>query len=226
MKILVISDAQGIDGAQGSLRYASRYWCNELGWEIDVFQPRGLSDQQAIISQAGMNPISEILPNTRYNVVLVNSFLNIDYLAKITNVPIVFWVHEADIVLRTSSIPVRVMNQLFSIPHKIIFQTVYQPNVVFKSFVHQLPPERFSIIPCGIEPFEIPPIQKAADDIFKVCTLGNVDSRKRPIDLINAVHALSSTFPISAKFIGSLGDSASLGPEVQDFLKASPENII
>jgi glycosyltransferase involved in cell wall biosynthesis len=225
MKILVISDAQGMDGAQGSLRFSTGYWKKQLGWEIDVFQPRGQGEQQDILIEAGMKPITEILPSTPYNVVLVNSFLNIEYLAKISNVPIVFWVHEADTVLWGSPLPVQALKQLFARPQKIIFSTVYQPNIVFKSFTYQLPLERLSVIPYGIEPVEVHIKPKIDNGNLKVSWLGNVIARKRPIDLVNAVIALSREFPIRAEFIGSLGDSISLGPEFQKFVQ-SPQDFI
>ncbi|MBU3557629.1 glycosyltransferase family 4 protein [Polynucleobacter sp. Ross1-W9] len=225
MKILVISDAQGMDGAQGSLRFATGYWKKQLGWEVDVFQPRGQSEQRDILIESGMNPIAEILPSTPYNVVLVNSFLNIDYLAKISNVPIVFWVHEADTVLWGSPLPVQAVKQLFARPQKIIFSTVYQPNIVFKSFTYQLPLERLSVIPYGIEPVEVHIKSKVDNGTLKVSWLGNVIARKRPTDLVNVVIGLSKEFPIQAEFIGSLGDSSSLGADFQNFTQASPDFI-
>lgn len=229
MKILVISDADGLDGAQGSLRFATRYWKEQLAWDIDVFPPRGGEDLEAgkrdILTQAGMNPITKLSQETPYKVVLVNSFLNIDYLDKIGNIPVVFWVHEADTVLWATNIAVAKMKHLFARPQKIIFSTPHQSETVFRSFVYQIPLEKIAIIPYGIEPVEIRLQEKRDDGVLRVSWLGNVIARKRPADLVNAALGLQKEFPITANFIGSLGDSYSLGQEFMDFIKESPEYI-
>jgi glycosyltransferase involved in cell wall biosynthesis len=229
MKILVISDAGGLDGAQGSLRFATRYWKEQLGWEIDVFEPRGGREieesKRNFLTLAGMNLITKLSQETPYKVVLVNSFLNIDYLDKIGNIPVVFWVHEADTVLWAANIAVAKMKQLFARPQKIIFSTPYQSETVFRSFIYQIPLEKIAIIPYGIEPVEIPLHEKRDDGVLKLSWLGNVIARKRPADLANAVMGLHNEFPLTVNFIGSLGDSYSLGEEFVDFIKQPPPFI-
>lgn len=111
MKILVISDAHSLDGAQGMLRYATRYWKNKLGWEIDIFQPRGLPSDHSILTEAGMSPISQLSESLPYHVVLVNSFLNIHYLNQFKNAPLIFWVHEARTVPMGASNSVVYVNE-------------------------------------------------------------------------------------------------------------------
>lgn len=225
MKILVISDAEGLDGAQGMLRFVTRYWSSALGWQIDVFEPRGEKGNQEILTQAGMNLITEISQDANYNVVLVNSYLNIDQLAKFPDVPIVFWVHEARVVLWGSNIPVSSLMRLFARPEKIIFQTQYQSNIVFKSFISNLPSDRIAIIPNGLEPAQINISPSVDDGVLKISWLGSVMATKRPTDLINAAIGLSNEFPLSVNFIGSLGDIYSVGQEFEGFVKEPPAFI-
>jgi glycosyltransferase involved in cell wall biosynthesis len=222
MRILVISDAESLDGAQGMLRFVTRHWRNSLGWEIDIFQPRGAKGNQEILLQAGMNPVTDISQIANYNVVLVNSFLNIDQLEKIPDAPIVFWVHEARIVLWVNNLLVSTMMRLFTRPKKIIFQTQYQANVVFKSFLFDLPPERVAIIPNGIEPLQINLSSRNEDGVLKISWLGSVMVRKRPTDLINAAIGLVNEFPLAVNLIGSFQDSFSIGPDFEQFIKSPP----
>jgi hypothetical protein len=131
MKILVISDAHSLDGAQGMLRYATRYWKNKLGWEIDIFQPRGLPSDHSILTEAGMSPISQLSESLPYHVVLVNSFLNIHYLNQFKNAPLIFWVHEARTVLWGSQIPLSTLMSLFAIPNVTIFSNTLSVKLRF-----------------------------------------------------------------------------------------------
>jgi glycosyltransferase involved in cell wall biosynthesis len=225
MKILVISDAESLDGAQGMLRFVTRHWKNNLGWDIDVFQPRGEKGNQEILLQAGINPVSEISQITNYNVVLVNTYSNIDQLAKIADIPIVFWVHEARVVLWSIHIPVSTTMRLFLRPQRIIFQTQYQANVVFKSFLFDLPSERIVIIPNGLEPLQINIAPRSNDGKLKISWLGSLIARKRPIDLVNAAIGLANEFPLAVNFIGSTADAHSIGPEFEQFIKAPPNLI-
>lgn len=212
-KILIISYADDVNGAEGSLRLTTRYWANTLGWKIDVFHPQGNNFKDcSLIYESGMNPISNIMSGMQYDFVLVNLFHNYEWINNINNVPIVFWIHEGNSALDNSELTISKLSQIFQKASSVIFSTKYQSDVLFKSFLRNVCSKSIHVVPYAVESldFKIPKKPKF-DDKFKISWVGSVIGRKRPLDLVYAVQNLSNQISVKVDFIGPLFNSWSVG---------------
>jgi glycosyltransferase involved in cell wall biosynthesis len=214
-KVLVISYAHDINGAEGALRLATTYWKKTFNWEIDVFHPKGERFTDiSLITASGMNPISAIVPGTSYDFILVNLFHNLDWIHHLTNVPIVFWIHEGHSAFDDKSLTIAHLTQTFLKVQSIIFSTKYQSENLFKSFLRNIDPRRIHIAPYAIESLGFKSALSEKSEEFKISWVGSVIARKRPLDLVKAALRLRDSFPIRVDFIGPLFNSWSLGEEL------------
>lgn len=213
-KVLVISYAHDVNGAEGALRLATTYWRGELKWDIDVYHPFGEKFQDpSLITAAGMNPIGAIIPGTPYDFILVNLFHNLNWIHCITNVPIVFWVHEGHSAFDDKNLTIEYLTKTFSKAQSIIFSTKYQSENLFKSFLRYVDTDKIHIIPYAIESLGFKPVARKKSDEFRISWVGSVIARKRPLDLVKAALTLKDSFSLRVDFIGPLFNSWSLGDE-------------
>jgi glycosyltransferase involved in cell wall biosynthesis len=227
MKILVISNPTSADGAQASLRLATTYW-KSIGWEIDLFIPPDSHGPQAddpIITKSGLTRIHQIVNGANYHLVIINGMPHFSYLGVLSGVKIVLWVHEASEILWGSAMPVNVWMKYFSKAHKIIFSTEFQSEIVFKSFVQNLPRDRFAYGSLAVPPTQRIKNSRVDHNIFSVVTTGSIILRKRPDLLVNSTLLLRQRFPIKLDFIGALDDSWSLGGKFCELIKNPPKFI-
>ena len=221
MKILVISYADDINGAEGSLRLATKYWNKNLGWEIEVLHPRGGEFKDlTLIANAGMTPISALILGTHYDFVIVNLFHNLEWIHRISNVPIIFWVHEGLSAFSSSNLTISHLTQTFTKSQSVIFSSKYQSEILFKSFLRDSKDCHIHIVPYAIESLglKLGKERENSTDHFYISWVGSVISRKRPLDLVRATSSLTLSKPLQVDFIGPLFNSWSLGEEFLEIL--------
>ena len=119
-------------------------------------------------------------------------------------IPTIWWLHEAEIGLANL---LRNPSQLagFELAGAVVFQTEFQRNDVYRSFVFALPPEKLHIIPNGVS-LETPVPLPTTPDVLRVVSVGTVYGRKRHSDLIAAVALLRSQLDVELVICGEVQD--------------------
>ena len=97
MKILVITHSYGLNGAAILLKGIVKYWSQSLNWKIDALvNEKTLSLYEKELTSIGVTPLLNSSPLNEYQFVLINTFIDIDYIDSLFGrVPIIFWIHEA-----------------------------------------------------------------------------------------------------------------------------------
>jgi glycosyltransferase involved in cell wall biosynthesis len=228
MKILVISNPSSFDGAQASLRIATSHW-KKLGWEIDLFIPPGpqgeIQPTLPLFKEAGMDRIDNIITGTPYKLVLINGLPNMAAIDSISGVKVAIWVHEAYEILWGSAARIGDWMRYFYKAHRVIFTTPYQSEVVFKSFIQDLPPTKIAYSSLSIPVIELNKSILKDPSNFRIAQVGSIIPRKRPDLLAKAAVDLQTEFPLSVDFIGDLHDSWAYNEDFKNFIKNSPEFI-
>src|SRR5439155_12207353 len=98
----------------------------------------------------GANVFSKVEPKF-YDFALVNTIVSAHYVDMLApNIRTVLWVHEAETVLWGSPATAEKWRHLFNLPWKVIFQSAWQPDVVFKSFLMNQPPGKIACVRNGL----------------------------------------------------------------------------
>jgi len=205
--VLVISYADSIDGAQGSLRLATKYWSNDLGWEIDVIHPHLKKFENAFdLLNVGMNPIEKVPIGKGYEFVLINSVLNIEWAEIIKNTPMVLWIHEGYSMLSVLDPHQNLVKNLFSKLSSVLISTEYQAVVIYKEYLRNVAREKIHLVPYSIESLNksYPKRERTDSDPFVISWLGSIIPRKRPMDLVWAGSILKNLINMRIEFIGPL----------------------
>jgi glycosyltransferase involved in cell wall biosynthesis len=207
MKILVITHSYGLNGAAALLKSAMRYWSQSLGWDVDALvDDKNFINHGGELSSIGVNPIKDASLKTAYQFVLINTFIDIEYAnVFFGKIPTALWIHEgASILHHFPGKPVELI-KLFSKPNLLIFQTHWQANELFKSFIYHLPKERIAIVPNGVDlPNPEIAFKKSTSRVKKIINIGSLSPRKRQFDLAVAIMNLSKKHAIHCSFIGDL----------------------
>ena len=214
IKLLVISDAHAIDGAQEMLRLVTAYWVKELGWEIDVFVTKPGDGDDQILQQSGMKVIASPFNGVSYHAVLINSIINVNYLDRlVTDIPIILWCHEANTILWNAPWPINILFRSFTKAARLIFQSTWQTEFVFKSFLFSLQAEKIAIVPNALPKMNLEGRGIARlGDVFKVVNVGRVCQAKRQIDLVLACSVLAQEASVTCDFVGCIDDMNCFGP--------------
>lgn len=225
VKLLVMTHSYGLNGAAWILKRAMQHWVG-LGWRVDA-----LLNEQSETAHGGelralgiRTPKSADIP-TDYDLALVNTMIDIGLAERIAGkLPTALWIHEGATVIRGwKHTPVELMRQL-ALPDLLIFDSAWQVDSVFRSFVHELPPERVTCVPCGVEAPPRPARLESGDTVNIVC-VGSVYGRKRPLDLARAAVRLSQHRAVRCSFVGDLTHAAALVPRFDEF-RLHPSGIL
>lgn len=223
MRILLVTHSYGLNGAAILLRDCAKHWVHEKKWQVDALMSEqelaqhgqalvdmGISPKQTVSSQAG-----------EYDVALVNTLVDIEFVTKLApSIPVVLWVHEGNTLLFNWDISLSSLVRGFAQCSQIIFQTAWQTEHVFKSFIDHLPSQRIEHVPSGVETQNV--AHKTSHDIngpIKLITVGTVYPRKRQMDLIQAVDKLAQKHPIECHVLGDYSQSNDWLPRIHDDLK-------
>jgi glycosyltransferase involved in cell wall biosynthesis len=223
MKVLVATHSYSGNGAAVMLLAVLEFWVMVLGWTVDVL----LDVESSVpdeLARIGVNVFPTADPS-HYDFALINTVVSAHYVDLLApRVRTILWVHEGETVLWGSSAPPAKWRHLFSLPWKIVFQTPWQPDVVFRSFLglsnnavcvrNGLP-----AIPAGLVPNS-----KRADK-RRIVFVGGVYGRKRPHDLANAVLALGRS-DVECVFVGPTAGIETLGSEEAQKIKSRPDMFI
>ncbi len=211
MKVLVVTHSYGFNGAAAILKTTLEHWTRQLGWNVHArLRPAEMQAYGRDLLALGVRPI-DACNSLDYDFVLINTFIDIlsidEFFGKL---PIVFWVHEGMSVVFNNRMPLPRLADLFAKPDLLIFQTPWQPGVVFKPFLAEVESDRIACIPCGVRGLSRSAPTPPGDE-FELVSLGSVYQRKRPLDLAEAVVGLSAPRRARCSFIGDLSHANTLG---------------
>ena len=223
MKILLVSHSYGLNGAAILLRDSAQHWVRQKGWQVDaLMSDEELATHGEALIAMGITPKSTVSgqPN-EYDVAVVNTLLDVEFVTKLSpSMPVVLWVHEGNTLLFNWDIGLSSLVRGFAQCSRIIFQTTWQSEHVFKSFIDHLPAQRIHHVPSGVETQNIPhKTTHNLNDSIKLITVGTVYPRKRQMDLIQAVDKLAGKYSIECHVVGDYSQATDWLPRIHDDLK-------
>jgi len=221
-KILLLTHSYGNDGASVMLLSIAHYWVEKLGWHVDALNIKNsITPYRAILKNNGIGLVDRISSQDGYDLVLINTIINARYIDELYRfLPVLLWVHEGVSVVNNFSVSVATMRLWFKRCKIIIFQSSWQSDMVFKSFVHDLPHDRIVIIPNGVPDINLPARDFRSAVVSRIVCVGSLNARKRQFDLSQAVVLLSKEYDLSCEFIGDIYAINTLGEYNVEFMYA------
>jgi glycosyltransferase involved in cell wall biosynthesis len=222
MKVLVATHSYSGNGAAVMLLAVMRHWIQDLGWTVDAMVDADADVPQELV-ELGVLVCSEPVPE-QYDFVLVNTLICgglVEVFAP--RVPTALWIHEGETVVWNAEVlPARWL-RMFQMPHRVVFQTRWQADAVFRSFMLDVSPDRIACVANGLPalPAGITPVAKVGGR-RRIVFLGGVYGRKRPGDLVDALLSLDRN-DIECIFVGGTADLNSLGPEFERKVRTRPD---
>lgn len=229
MKILLATHSYGLNGAALLLRDLAEHWVNQRGWKIEALMSNEeLKIHGDFLAAIGIAPITTTSgkPN-EYNVAVVNTLLDIQLVETLSlSMPVILWVHEGNTLLFNWNIELSKLVRCFMQCSSIVFQTKWQSEKVFKSFIEHLPSERIHHVPSGVKTQEVThKTTHTVNGSIKIITIGTVYGRKRQMDLIKAVDVLAGKYPIECYVVGDYSQATDWLPRIQDDLQKSNPSV-
>lgn len=208
-KILLVGHGYGPDGAAMMLKKTAQHWAKTLNWSIDAYAPDPQDDDELIAH--GISPVRQ-LDVTDHQLVIFNSLLVADKALEIPiKIPKVLWIHEGETLIRHWAWSNQAWSHLFKAFNSVIFQTRWQSENLFGSFLKNFPSENIHVVPNGLDwPFEkrnnalSQPLGLSVTEPLKVVCVASLTGRKRPHDLANAILKIATSRAVQCTFIGDL----------------------
>lgn len=225
MKVLVATHSYTGNGAAVMLLAVLEHWVKTLGWTVDVLLDVDAEVPEEL-ARTGVSAFATPNPED-YDFGLVNTLVSGRYLDMLApKLRTVLWVHEGETVVWSSSATPAQWRNLFGVPWKIIFQSPWQPESVFKSFLINQPPGKTACVRNGLPtmPANLLPRPKS-NGKKRIVFIGGVYGRKRPNDLVDAVLALGRN-DVECIFVGSTANLDTIGLEHAEKLKARPDLFV
>jgi glycosyltransferase involved in cell wall biosynthesis len=212
MKLLLITHSYGLNGAALLLRDVAEHWIKNNGWHVDaLISENQLAENGKLLNDIGVKTLTNIdLENHKYDLAIINTIIDIAYVEKINKaMPVLLWIHEGSTILLNWDIPVSQLTNNFTKFEKIIFQTKWQSENVFKSFLNYVPNNKLHYLPSAVEISD--KYTKENYEInskIKIITVGSVYARKRQMDLIAAIDRLiEKNYQIECTVIGDYSEA-------------------
>jgi glycosyltransferase involved in cell wall biosynthesis len=199
-----------------------KHWVQDRLWIVDVLldADRDVPDD---LADVGANVFSTAEPSD-YDFAIVNTIVSAHYLESLgPRVPTVFWVHEGESVLWNSTWSASQWRHLFGLAERIVFQTGWQADHLFRSFLVGIAPPRIKCVANGMP--SLPPNLRARvkpNGKKRIVFVGGVYGRKRPQDLVDAVLALNRD-DVECLLIGTIEALSTIGAEHVAKIKAHPD---
>lgn len=219
--VLALTHSYKGNGAAEMLMFVLAWLARDLGWQVNALSS-GLpeADKETLV-KVGIGLVEAIDPR-QYDFAIANTVVSglshVEHFGP--HLPCVLWVHEAETVLWNAQLPVNRMKQIFSMAKHIVFQSRWQAERIFGSFISSLPESMYSVIPNCLptmpttDGFSIgkPPGKK------RIVFIGGVYERKRPADLVEAVIRLGRS-DVECVFVGTTDHIHSLPPGIHSLLE-------
>jgi glycosyltransferase involved in cell wall biosynthesis len=222
MKVLVATHSYSGNGAAVMLLSVLKHWVQDRKWIVDVLldADRDVPDE---LAEVGANIFSTANPGD-YDFAIVNTIVSANYLESLgPRVPTVFWVHEGESVLWNSQWSASQWRHLFGLASCVVFQTKWQADYLFRSFLVGISPTRIRCVANGMPtlPLNLNAIPKP-NGKKRIVFLGGVYQRKRPQDLVDAVLGLNRD-DVECVLIGTTEGLNTIGEEHIEKINTRPD---
>lgn len=208
MRVLAITRSLGLNGAALCL-YDFLCAIQDMGGRADVLY-RGEQPLKQALLERGIG-VAEQVARQDYDLALVNTLLDHGRVVEIaTALPVLFWVHEGLTLLQTHMHLAPAWTRAFSASSRVVFQTSWQAEQVFKPFLHGVAPHRIEwVAPAVAEPIRaagpvpVSPLRPGWPG--QILSVGGIYPRKRPGDLVRCVIELARQgLDLHCTLVGSL----------------------
>lgn len=191
-----------------------------LGWQVDLLVGRkSRGDEELLAAGIGVVETADL---KRYDLALANCLFAGSKVVTMSRwLPVVYWVHEGPVTVQ--NLAGKELFNWFAAASRIVFQTRWQAQQTFATFLNGIPGKRIHFIPPGTDSSTQPSpgVERRARHILFV---GSMYQRKRPGDLIHATVALAE-LGASCDFVGSLADYQTLPDATRKLAEAHPDRI-
>jgi glycosyltransferase involved in cell wall biosynthesis len=192
MRILLVNHEFTITGASTILLRLAEH-LRSSGHEIAIlpFNPAHGPIKERYLALGF--PVLESAVFGDYDLVICNTTFTAAVLVQAApHTKTVWWVHEAESggKFLLSNLP---LLSAFNDATAVAYDMPFQRDVVFRSFTYHLDPQKFFVIPCGVEIDSAPLVSDRVAPkrrAIRIVSVGTVEPRKRHEDLIRAVHRL------------------------------------
>lgn len=229
-RVLVVLHSYGGNGAAVMTAAIVRHWLGTLGWRVDLYRWNPDTAIPEELTAAGARIVDRVVPSDYALVVMVTVAMPA-LLASVARllarrVPSILWVHEGDAPLWSATLRMSDWLRVFQAFGTVVFQTTWQRDKVFASFLAPRDPASVVVVPNGLPPVDADAIlpQRPAAGRRRAVFVGGVYPRKRPQDLALAVELLGRR-EVECLFIGATANMASCAPDLHRLVAARPEDF-
>ena len=190
MRVLAVTHSLGSNGAALCLARVL-IAIKQAGGTADVLYS-GNQFLAQVLRDHGVGIIDQAQAGN-YDVALVNTLIDHRRVSELATVlPVLFWVHEGQSTRDNDLGSALTWGQAFRLSSRVVFDTSWQSQSVFKSFLDGVAPHRvLHVEPSGAISSETNKIQRTDRSPCQIVSVGSVYPRKRPADIIEAVLRMS-----------------------------------
>lgn len=129
----------------------------------------------------------------------------------------IWWIHEGEV--GAAVIGEAQLQRAFASASAVVFPAAYLIDSVYRSLLFGVPREKLFVVPNGVDaPVRVPPARSGDGAPLRIACVGTLYARKRQIDLVRAVEALSD-LPIQCRLAGK---AAAYEDDMRRIVEANP----
>jgi glycosyltransferase involved in cell wall biosynthesis len=161
-----------------------------------------------------------------YDVAVVNTLIDHQRVLQLAPVmPVLFWVHEGSSTVQNGLAQAPGWMQAFRQSSRLVFDTAWQAESVFKSFLEGVPAHRIlQVAPAGNSAAQTDVGPRPAEGGRRIVALGSVYPRKRPFDLVQAVMRMGDALA-HCTLVGNLDHVQLNGQAMLDTIAQNPQRF-
>lgn len=220
MRVLAVTHSLGSNGAALCLARVL-IAIKQAGGSADVLY----SGNQFLAQQLRDHGVGVIdqAEAANYDVALVNTLIDHRRVSELAALlPVLFWVHEGQSTRDNDLGSAPGWSQAFRLSSRLVFDTPWQSQSVFKSFLDGVAAHRvLHVEPSGALPDELMKTQRSERSTRQIVSVGSVYPRKRPADIIQAVLRMSEP-EAHCTLVGNLDYLSMNGPAMTDAIASNP----
>lgn len=210
--VLVCTHSYRGNGAAEMLLFLLRRLMLERKWQVHALSVDLAAEDREVLEGLGIGLVESADPD-QYDFALANTLVSGLPLLKTLDrrLPCVLWAHEGEVLLWGCNWPVMDLKRTFAMAAHLVFQSAWQAERIFGSFISNLPDSRVSVIPNCLPSVpaagQLPRPRNSGKK--RVVFVGSVYGRKHPGDLAEAIVHLARQ-DVECIFVGDINQMDTL----------------